>query len=282
MNRKLKELKKQLQELLKHQNIKVKSLFYLENDRGFMSILKHRDVDLFRLNFLKQDINKIFDSQESKFTLIGKELILTVYRPKEFLNYEQVQLQEHQLLLGYNEQGYIIADMKKQVHLLISGLSGNGKSRMVNYMLKNIGDRADILIFNGFADDYKGFTLIQNLQAIEKRIQAILENKTVRARPLYVVIEEMQVLSKNKKIQEMLKELLSIGRHYNIFCIGIIQIATKDNCSFKDLFTCRCSFKQIDSSSYSVCLGTSVEKALEQREFYFLSDDLIKGYTFNV
>ena len=207
---------------------------------------------------------------------------LTVYMPKKFLSYEPVQLQEQQLLLGYNQQGYIIANMSKYPHLLISGLSNQGKSKMINYMLRNLEDKADILIFNGFKDDYKGFTLVQGTDAIQRRIQAMLEDKTVRTRPLYIVIEEMQIISKNKKLQEQLKEMLSIARHYNIFIVGIIQNATKENCSFKDLFNCRCSFRQIDSSSYQVCLGVSVEKGLEQREFYFLDTDLVKGYTFNI
>ena len=109
-----------------------------------------------------------------------------------------------------------------------------------------------------------------------------MEVQEKRNKPLYIVIEEMQIISKNKHLQELLKELLSIGRHFNIFIIGIIQNATKENCSFKDLFNCRCSFRQIDTSSYSVCLGVSVEKVLEQREFYFLDNQLIKGYTFNI
>lgn len=209
-------------------------------------------------------------------------LTLSIYKPQDFLDYKQVQLQDRELLLGYNQEGYIIADMGKYPHLLISGLSNQGKSKMVNYMLKNLEDRANILVLNGFKEDYKGFTLVQGTKAIQRRIEAILKDKEIRIKPLYLILEEMQSISKDKKLQEQLKELLSIGRHYNIFVIGIIQNATKENCSFKDLFNCRCSFRQIDSSSYQVCLGTSVKKGLEQREFYFLDSNLIKGYTFSI
>lgn len=209
------------------------------------------------------------------------ELILTMYKPKEYLNYKPVELSSYELLLGYGQEGYIIANMSKYPHLLISGLSNQGKSKMVNYMLKNISDKADILVLNGFKEDYKGFVLVQDIKSIERRIGTIIAPLKKRKRPLYLVIEEMQVISKNKRLQERLKELLSVGRHYNIFVIGIIQNATKENCSFKDLFNCRCSFRQIDNSSYSVCLGTSVEKTLEQREFYFLDSELVKGNTLN-
>ena len=284
MNKELRTYKKLLKILFssQEQNIKVKDLFYLSDNLGYRAFLKHKDIDLLKLNLLKTDINKIFNCSKCEFTLMEyNELILTMYKPKEYLNYEPVELTSYELLLGYGQEGYIIANMSKYPHLLISGLSNQGKSKMVNYMLKNISDKADILVLNGFKEDYKEFVLIRDIKSIERRIGAIIAPLKKRKRPLYLVIEEMQVISKNKRLQEQLKELLSIGRHYNIFVIGIIQNATKENCSFKDLFNCRCSFRQIDSSSYSVCLGTSVEKTLEQREFYFLDSELVKGNTLN-
>ena len=283
MDKQLRQYKKQLNKLLKDQNIKVKSIFYLNGNIGYRAFFKYRDVDLIKLNFLKPYVNKIFGCDKADFTLMDNgALTLSIYKPQEFLDYKQVQLQDRELLLGYNQQGYIIADMGKYPHLLISGLSNQGKSKMIYYMLKNLGDRANILVLNGFKEDYRGFTLVQGTKAIQRRIEAILKDKEIRIKPLYLILEEMQSISKDKKLQEQLKELLSMGRHYNIFVIGIIQNATKENCSFKDLFNCRCSFRQIDSSSYQVCLGTSVEKGLEQREFYFLDSNLIKGYTFSI
>ena len=283
MDKQLKQYKKQLNKLLKDQNIKVKSIFYLNEDTGYRAFLKYRDVNLTKLNFLKPYVNKIFGCDRADFTLMDNGVLtLSIYKPQEFLDYKQVQLQDRELLLGYNQQGYIIADMGKYPHLLISGLSNQGKSKMIYYMLKNLEDRANILVLNGFKEDYRGFTLVQGTKAIQRRIEDILKDKEIRIKPLYLVLEEMQSISKDKKLQEQLKELLSMGRHYNIYCIGIIQNATKENCSFKDLFNCRCSFRQIDSSSYQVCLGTSVEKGLEQREFYFLDSNLVKGYTFSI
>lgn len=283
MDKQLKQYKKQLNKLLKDQNIKVKSIFYLNEDTGYRAFLKYRDVNLTKLNFLKPYVNKIFGCDRADFTLMDNGVLtLSIYKPQEFLDYKQVQLQDRELLLGYNQQGYIIADMGKYPHLLISGLSNQGKSKMIYYMLKNLEDRANILVLNGFKEDYRGFTLVQGTKAIQRRIEDILKDKEIRIKPLYLVLEEMQSISKDKKLQEQLKELLSMGRHYNIFVIGIIQNATKENCSFKDLFNCRCSFRQIDSSSYQVCLGTSVEKGLEQREFYFLDSNLVKGYTFSI
>ena len=48
----------------------------------------------------------------------------------------------------------IVVDMLKTPHLLITGLSGQGKSRMIKSMLLNIRN-ADIIICNAYKDDYK-------------------------------------------------------------------------------------------------------------------------------
>lgn len=211
-------------------------------------------------------------------------ITLNIYEEKlKEVVYDLVELNQYQLLLGYNHQGPLIADMKKGCHLLVSGLQGQGKTQQVKIMAKNLKN-ADIVYLNSFKNDFKGIIgLFINGQAnILKYIKRLLENKERRCKPLYVVIDEMMTLDL-RGISDNIKQLLSIGRHLNIFVIGIIQIATKENCKFKDLFTYRVSFKQIDRSSYDVCLGVSVPaKDLMQREFYFLGDDLYKGRTYKL
>lgn len=177
MNKELRTYKKLLKILFssQEQNIKVKSIIKLSDNKGYRAFLKHKNIDLLKLNLLKTDINKIFDCSKCEFTLMeDNNLILTIYKPQEYLSYEPVELSSYELLLGYSQEGYIIADMSKYPHLLISGLSNQGKSKMVNYMLKNISDKADILVLNGFKEDYKGFVLIQDIKSIERRIGSII------------------------------------------------------------------------------------------------------------
>lgn len=177
MNKELRTYKKLLKILFssQEQNIKVKSIIKLSDNKGYRAFLKHKNIDLLKLNLLKTDINKIFDCSKCEFTLMeDNNLILTIYKPQEYLSYEPVELSSYELLLGYSQEGYIIADMSKYPHPLISGLSNQGKSKMVNYMLKNISDKADILVLNGFKEDYKGFVLIQDIKSIERRIGSII------------------------------------------------------------------------------------------------------------
>lgn len=209
------------------------------------------------------------------------DITLKVYTEKlDEKRYIKYLLNPYTLLFGYNHEEFLTADMKKVPHCLISGLAGQGKSRMVNYLIENLVG-VETIILNAFEDDYKDFELINGYKEIENFLKTLLDDKTIREKPLYIIIEEMQGLNSSTKITNLCKELLSYGRHYNIYIIGIIQVATKENCKFKDLFNTRVTFKQMDSSAYSVCLGIPVNKDLKHREFYLYAEEgLKKGYTF--
>ena len=196
----------------------------------------------------------------------------------KYLNkkYTKVNLDEYTLLAGYNSHGKITIDMRSTPHLLITGLSGQGKSRCIKAMLLNLQDKADIVLCNAFAEDYVKVKArkIYGENNILNFISLLLENIKKREKPLYIVIEELGTI-KNKSLIAKIQELLCIARHYNIYIIGVIQIATKEELKFKSYFNARLTFKQLDDSAYRVVLGTGIgEKILNKREFALVSDDL--------
>ena len=104
-----------------------------------------------------------------------------------------------------------------------------------------------------------------------------------RDKPLYIVIDELLVCCMDKKINNAIKDLLAIGRHYNVFVIGIAQRGTKTDLSFKDLFNARMTFRQVEDSSYRAILGVSVEERnLKKREFIIMSDDVYYGKSYDI
>lgn len=200
--------------------------------------------------------------------------------------YNYVDLPNTQLLIGFDKlKRLIIADMLICPHVLISGLPNSGKSKCVYIILKNLR-KANIIIYSGFKEDYKGINYREiigedNLNAF---LDSILNNLYKREVPLYVVLEELGTI-RNKKTKDKIQELLCVARHYNIYIIGVIQIATKENCSFKDLFNTRIAFKQIGEQNYRVILGMPIEeeyRRLQQQEFIMLSDKLYFGKTYLV
>ena len=192
---------------------------------------------------------------------------------------------EYSLVLGYRRKGPfkipISVSMLVCPHLLIAGLSSNGKTKCVEYAIK---DKSNVVILNAFSEDFKSCKcrrIIGN-DKILKFLTGLLENPYKRKTPLYVVIDELLVLCADKKITKAITDLLATARHWNIFIIGVSQVATKNDIGFKQLFNSRCTFRQVDSSSYSTVLGTTVEEKLKKREFLLYSDDVYKGRTYDV
>lgn len=202
----------------------------------------------------------------------------------DYLNkpFKPIELSSYDLLVGYNRKKPIIANMLNTPHLLITGLSGQGKSKCLKAMLSNLRG-ANIVLCNAFREDYVGVQAkkLYGENFILAYISLLLENIYVREKPLYIVLEELGTI-KNKKLIEKIQELLCIARHYNIFVIGVIQIATKEELKFKSYFNARCSFKQLDEAAYRVVLSTAVEEKLDKREFVLLSDNLYVGRTYTI
>lgn len=200
--------------------------------------------------------------------------------------YNYVVLQSTQLLIGVDKLKHkIIADMLICPHVLVSGLPNSGKSKCVYIMLKNLR-KANIVIYGGFKEDYKDISYREIIgeDNLNTFLDSILNNLYKREVPLYIVLEELGTI-RNKKTKDKIQELLCIARHYNIYIIGVIQIATKENCSFKDLFNTRITFKQIGEQNYRVILGMPIEeeyRRLQQQEFIMLSDKLYFGKTYLV
>ena len=140
------------------------------------------------------------------------------------------------------------------------------------------------VLLNAFRDDFKSINCLK-INDIEQILE-FLENikGKYQEKPLFIVIDEMLVLCLNKKINNAILNLLAVGRHYNIFIIGIAQKGTKQDIPFKDLFNSRLTFRQVEPSSYSAILGYYPDDNLQlnKQEFILFSDDIYKGRTYTV
>lgn len=216
------------------------------------------------------------------FTGIVGSLMYLDYN-STYRKYTPVDLDGYTLLIGHYRFKPITVNMNCTPHLLVTGLSGQGKSRCLKAMLLNLQDKADIILCNAFKGDFEGVRArrIYGEELILACITNILKDIYRRNKPLYIVIEELGTI-KNKELIKKIQELLCIARHYNIFIIGVIQIATKEELKFKSYFNARVSFRQLDDSAYRVVLGTGVEENLSKQEFVLVSDDKYVGRTYDI
>lgn len=207
-------------------------------------------------------------------------IVLITAELKKYIKFTWIKESEYTLKLGYNILHIpIIVDMKKMPHLLIVGLSNSGKSKIAEYALRG----KDCVLLNVFREDYKSLKsrrIIGN-DKILKYLQNTLDNIYYRDKPFFILIDEILVLSKDKKINAAIQDLLSIARHYNIFLLCISQAGQKECVSYKHLFNCRLCMRMVNSADYSVVLGVTPENTnLVQRQFYLLADDLYKGTSY--
>lgn len=216
----------------------------------------------------------------TELVLVGAAVGISKYLNRPVGGYE--------LKVGYKNMVVlrkpIIVDMRVTPHLFVCGLSGNGKTKMVEYAIQN----KNCVLINSFKKDFKtiGAVRIIGKDKILEYLKGLLNSMKLRdekSKPFYVVIDELLVLCMDKNITRVITDILAIGRHYNIFLIGISQIGTKEVVKFKDLFNARICFKQVEESSYRTVLGYSPEDThLKKREFYLYGEEIAKGYTYSI
>ena len=186
------------------------------------------------------------------------------------------------LIVGYKgviKKKPIIVNMLTTPHLLVCGLSGSGKTKCIEYAIKD----KRVIILNAFKDDFKSIKC-PKING-ENNIINVLMNccKQYQEKPLYIVIDELLVMSNNKKINKCILDILAVARHYNVFLIGIAQRGLSVDMSFKNLFNARLCFRQVEETSYRAVLGYSIDNPnLQKREFILLSDYIYKGRTYDI
>lgn len=205
----------------------------------------------------------------SATALVAKQLLDKVYIP---------QRRKSPYILRCRN---ITFNMQIAPHILIAGLSGQGKSKMVEYLFKDRDDIKEIYLVNAYREDFKSFNCnrindtTDILKLLSEASTALQKHPRYMEHDVrYIIIDELLELSiREPKIIKELTKALAVARHFNTFFICIAQQATKEEIKCKSLFNCRITFKQIECSSYQTILGYSPEdRQLKQREFYYLSD----------
>lgn len=199
--------------------------------------------------------------------------------------YTKKELNTYQLEIGYiqGSEMPIVVDMKKTPHMLVAGMSQQGKTSMVEHAIKG----KDVILINTFQDQFLSVEgdRINGIEDIERILRFITDNITRSEEPLYLVIDEMLQLAiqGGKKIQNLITQILATGAHKNIYLIAIAQYAEKEVIQNKNLFSARVCFKMVEESSYRTVLGYAPEEPIMRpREFYYFTTSTGKGNTYDL
>lgn len=234
-------------------------------------------------NRLKQEEDMLIDYALIIGTgiVIGELLTEPIY--KKINKFTKKELSETTLVLGRDKhKNSITVDMAIDSHILIVGLSNCGKSRMAEYSLKD----KNVIIINAFDEDFGTLKAprINGEDSIIEYLTNVLKNRTPNSEPLFLLIDELVVLLKNKQIAKLLQDLLCIARHYQTFIVALSQEGTKEVVNCKHLFNVRVMMKALEDSTFRTVLGASVENTnLKQREFYVRDNNGIRfGKTYDI
>lgn len=265
------------------QRFKMKSIKY--TDYGFHCFVECLlDSNFTELESHKETFDKHFQAKTYLKNIKYSNLIeMDIVTKQKDLTQPKITLSPYQLLIGYNHiYQPIIIDMKITPHLGVVGISNNGKTKCIEQAFKNRND-IEIHILNSMSNDFKGIGTkrINGEYDILDYLYYIAHNEKVYTKPLYVILDEYNVISNLKGLDNILEDLLRQARHKNIFLIVLMQQATKEECNFKNLFNCRLCFKQIGSIQYYSFLGTTIDEImLQQREFILLHTDIEYGKSY--
>ena len=133
---------------------------------------------------------------------LSKSLLSHLGSSRNCLNSDKV------LVVGYEDKLIrkpITIDMNIDSHVLIIGLSNCGKSKLAEGMLKSIS----VTIVNAFPEDFptlKGNRIVGE-DEILNYLEHVLDGRTNESKVHYLLIDEMLVLMRNKKIEKALAEL---------------------------------------------------------------------------
>ena len=241
---------------------------------AYEDIEKHSDY--LKQMFRAKEVNMINKNGTAEIEVFNKDI--------GDIKYEYADMSPYELIFGYNKKGEpITVNMKKTPHIGVQGASNSGKSKMIELALRNLQDKTNIILLNCFKDDFKSIKArrINDLAEIKVFLQYLIDRKIICKKPLYLVLDELNVIGKDKEFNNIIKDILGQARHFNIFLIALGQSLLKENCPYKQLFNVRVTFRAIDRSSISAFLGCTVEDTkLNQREFICYSDSIYRGKSY--
>ena len=196
---------------------------------------------------------------------------LTVNELKKHIKLPKLQRKSPYILRCKN----VTFNMQVAPHILVAGLSGQGKSCFVEYLFKGREDLlSSVYLVNAYRSDFKSLKC-RRINSTKGILTLLTDSaRLLQRQPRYVIIDELLELSiREPKLIKELTKALAVSRHFNTFFICIAQQATKEEIKCKSLFNCRVTFKQVEYSSYQTILGYSPEeRQLQAREFYYLND----------
>ena len=177
---------------------------------------------------------------------------------------------------GHFHKRPITIDLKYFPSVVVTGVTMSGKTYLVHNMIKS--SKIPVTVLNAYIDDFKGVKCKRINNSMKEYLSHILDNN----KPEIVVIDE--VYSLDKETIKILSEMLSKNRHHRKYFILITTNFCKEVAPFKSLVSARIVMRQLQKSDYNTSAGCDIIDylPLKEREFVLISNEVVKGRTYDV
>lgn len=158
-------------------------------------------------------------------------------------------------------------DYKRYYHLVITGVTGTGKS----VLCENIVRGRNTVLINTWRNDFRSMPnsrRINNKEDIISFFSMLKDNKE----ELFVVADEVATLMQDKEIAREISNALMFARHWNVHLICISPRVLSSDVQCKSLFPARITGRLLQESDYRTALGISININLGVRQFIIIQD----------
>lgn len=194
------------------------------------------------------------------------------------------------IVLGLNEKDEIISfDLNKDKNLLVTGVSGTGKTNLFNNIIMNVlinYPKTKLVILDSQSINYNDYsdlcTVVNDEKEIIKTVKILRHDFEERVKNdihenIIVLIDEVyEIIKMDNSVKDDINYLLELGSTY-----GIHLIVSTDTILDNDIYRlfnrnlCKLSFYQTSRSEYNMFLNEP-ELVLEQNEAAYLNKKLTK------
>ena len=268
-----------------YRNITVYNITWTD-DKTYEEVLEYRKEISVSLGIRSEDleIKKISDNEIEITVQNMKREPLTL---KELLS-EYKKEETFKIALGMDEKDNIVYfDFDKEKSLLVTGVTGTGKTNLFNNIIMNIlinyRDTKIVILdsqginYNVYDSIYevvnKEDTIIERIQELRKEFEDRIKNGNKER--LVVLIDEIyEILNNEPSVKDDINYLLEVGNIANIHLIVSTDSVLEDNTYdlFKKNNISKLSFYLTSRGEYNLFMGKVINESLNN-DGMFLGQD---------
>lgn len=265
-----------------YRNITVYNITWTD-DKTYEDVLEYRKEISLSLGIRSEELEvKKISENEIEITVLNmKRDVLTL---KEVLS-EYKKDCSFKVALGLDEKDNIVYfDFDKEKSLLVTGVSGSGKTNLFNNIIMNVlinGDNTKVIILDSQGINYNVYDsiyevvnkedkIIDRIKKLRKEFEEKIKNNNNNDRLVVILDEIYEIINMDPSVKDDINYLLEVGSTANIHMIISTDSVFEDNTYdlFKKNNISKLSFYLTSRSEYNMFMNEVINEPLNNDGMY--------------